>query len=117
MTFLIEVGKAASANAPRPLVIEIDTRAIKLEPVQENWSGNLELFFAQVDKTGRIVSSASRKVPLKLTAADRKQLLQDGLVLNVPVAIKGDCEHLRVALRDLKSGAIGTVTVPIRNLR
>lgn len=117
MTFLIEVGKAASANAPRQLVIEIDTRAIMLEPVQENWSGALELFFAQTDKTGRIVSSASRKVPLKLTAADRQQLLQDGLVLNVPVTLKGDCDRLRVALRDLKTGAIGTVTVPTRKLR
>jgi VWFA-related protein len=117
IVFLIELGKAASGGAALQLAIEIDTNTIKLEPVQENWAGGLDALFVQLDKSGRTVGSAGRKIPLKLTAADRAQLLRDGLVLNLPIALKGDCDRLRVVLRDARSGAVGTVTVPIANLR
>jgi VWFA-related protein len=117
IVFLIEVGKASAGNGARQLVMETNTNTIKLEPVQENWAGGLDALFVQLDKTGKILSSAGRKIPLKLTAADRAQLLQDGLVLNLPITLKGDCDHLRVVLRDVTSGAIGTVTVPTRSLR
>lgn len=117
LTFLVEVGKAESGSKTRPLIMEIDTNTIKLEPVQEGWTGGLDAVFSQSDEKGKVVSSVGRKVPLKLTAADREQLLQNGLVLNIPIALRPDCARLRVILRDVNSGAVGTVTIPIRSLR
>jgi len=113
----IEVGKPASGSSVRKLVMDIDTNSIKLEPVQEIWAGGLDVLFAQFDEKGNLESSIGRRIPLKLTVADREQLLQHGFVLNAPVKIKGNCHHMRIVLRDLKSGAIGTVTIPLNEVR
>jgi len=40
--------------------------------------------------------------------------MQYGLVLNINLDLRKNCDHLRVILRDVKTGAIGTVTIPIR---
>lgn len=117
IAFSIEVGKPASGSIVRKLIMDIDTNSIRLEPVQENWAGGLDVLFTQFDEKGNLVSSIDRRIPLKLTAADREQLLQHGFVLNAPVEIKGNCDRMRVVLRDVKSGAIGTVTIPLNEVR
>lgn len=117
------VGFSVEANNPAPgsstwqLVIEVDAGSIKLEPVQDNWAGGLDAMFAQFDAKGNLLKNNSRRIPLTLTAADREQLLQYGFVLNAPIQLKENWDRLRIVLRDMKSGAVGSVTVPRASVR
>jgi len=112
--FSVETNKPAPGSSTWQLAIDIDTNSIKLEPVQDKWSGGLDVMFAQFDAGGNLVKNNGRQVPLTLTAADREQLLQHGFVMNVPIQLKENCERLRIVLRDRKTGAIGSVSVDIR---
>ncbi len=115
--FMVEVGKPASGNSARQLAISVDTNSIKLQEVEGKWVGGLDAMFAQFDTNGNALKSTVRKVPLVLSAEDREQLLQHGLVLNLPAQLKENCTHLRIVLRDVKSGLVGRVTVPLADLR
>lgn len=112
--FTAEVGKPAAASPQRMVSLDVDTNSILLEQQQEAWAGGVDVVFAQLDAVGNIITSIGRMVPLKLTADQRAQLPKDGLVLNAPLAIDPKCEQLRIILRDLNSGALGTLTIPLK---
>jgi hypothetical protein len=115
--FSVEVTKSTSGNAAMQLVMDIDTNSIKLEPVQDNWAGGLDVMLAQFDGKANLLKSSGRQVTLNLTAADREQLLRHGFVLNAPIQVKENCDHIRIILRDVKTGAIGSVTIPLSSVR
>jgi VWFA-related protein len=111
--FSVELGEPAPGSSARRLVLEVDTDSVKIEKLQDHWAGGLDIQFAQFDVQGNLVNRASRQVPLRLTAADLDQLKQFGLVLNINIDLRKNCDRVRVILRDTKTGAIGTVTIPI----
>ncbi len=111
--FSVELGEPSPASSVRRLVLEVDTGSVKIEKAEDHWTGALDVMNAQFDAQGNLVNRTSRQVPLRLTAADHEQLMQYGLVLNINIDLKKNCDHLRVILRDVKTGAIGTVTIPI----
>ncbi len=111
--FTVNVDRPATQSAVRQLALDVDARAVTLEPSLDTWVGALDVVFAQLDGKGSIVTSIGRQVPIRLSADQRRQLLEQGLVLNAPVEIKPECTKLRVVIRDAKSGAVGTVTIPM----
>lgn len=112
--FSAQLEEPASGAASRRLVLEVDTNSVKIEKTEERWTGGLDILLVQFDADGSSAGRTSRRVPLRLTAADIDQLKQYGLVLNINIDLKNACDRLRVILRDTKTGAIGTVTIPIR---
>lgn len=115
--FSVEASRPGPGSSALQLVMDVERDSIKLEPVQNNWAVGLDVMLAQFDAKGDLVKSSGRQVNLTLTAADREQMLQHGFVLNVPVQLKETCDHLRVILRDVKTGALGSVTVPLSAVR
>ncbi len=93
--------------------VDIDPSTLTLEESQDMWTGGLDLVFAQLDEAGNIVTNTGRSIPLNLTAPQHGQLLKDGLVLNVAVNISVKSEKVRIIIRDARSGAIGTLTIPL----
>ncbi len=111
--FSVEFGEPVPGSSARCLVLEVDADSVKIEKAEDHWTGGLDVLFAQFDVQGTLVNRTSRQVPLRLTATDHEQLMQYGLVLNIAIDLKKNCDHLRVILHDTKTGAIGTVTIPI----
>ena len=95
-------------------IFDVDTSSLALEQKQDVWIGGLDVVFAQLDAAGNVVGSIGRLVPIRLNAAERERLLSDGLVLNAPLEIQPKCAQVRIIIRDAKSGAIGTVTAPLK---
>jgi VWFA-related protein len=112
--FTVEVGKPAEGSSMRQFALDVDTNTVALDQEQDTWMGGLDAVFAQLDGQGGIVTSIGRTVPLKLTSAQHDQLLKDGLVLNAPIDINPKSERVRVILRNVKTGTIGTVTIPLK---
>ncbi len=107
-------GASPAGNSDLPLVLGIVPDSLKLDDNQGSWVGGIDLVFVQLDETGGIVASVGRSIPLRLTAAEHKQLLTDGLLLNTAVNLNPKSERVRIVIRDRMSGSLGTLTIPLR---
>ncbi len=112
--FAAELGLAPSAGGLRPVALDIDTASVTLKQVQGKWTGGIEVLFVQFEGGGKLLTSGGRSVPLSLTDDDREQWQRHGFVLNAPLQVRDGCEQLKIVIRDLTTGAIGTVKVPMR---
>lgn len=112
--FSAKFSKPAAGSLTRQIALDVDTGSLQLEQQQDAWTGGVDVVFAQLDAQGNVVSSIGRLVPLNFTAAQRQQFLSDGLVLNAPLEIQPKCAQVRIIIRDAKSGAIGSVTAPVK---
>ncbi|MCX6617075.1 MAG: VWA domain-containing protein [Acidobacteria bacterium] len=112
--FVAKFSTPGESASMRQIDIDVDTSSLALEQKQDTWSGGLDVVFAQLDGVGNVVGSIGRLVPIRLNAAERERLLSDGLVLNAPLEIQPKCAQVRIIIRDAKSGAIGTVTAPLK---
>jgi VWFA-related protein len=112
--FSVQVADAAAGSAQRTLSLDVDPGSLKLEEDQDRWTGGLDVLFVQYDAKGNLVANIGRQMPINLSGAEREQLLKDGLVLNAPIEIKPTAERIRVILRDIRTGAVGSVTLPIK---
>ncbi len=110
--FSVEVNKPAPGSSSWQLVMDIDPNSIRLEPLQNSWAGGFDAMFVQFDAKGNLLKNNGRQVPLTLTAADREKLLAHGFVLRAPIQLNENWHRLRIVLRDSKSGAVGSVTIP-----
>jgi VWFA-related protein len=112
--FVARVKKPSAGSTRWEFALDIDIKSMTLEPEQDSWTGGMDLVFAQLGSSGEIVTSVVRPIPLKFTAAQREQLLKDGLVLNIPFDINAKSDRLRIILRDARSGALGSLTIPLQ---
>lgn len=111
--FLVKAGKPPAGSSTWQFALDVDVNSVKLEPENGAWNGGLDVIFAPSNDKGNIVGSIGRMVPLNLSAAQREQLLKQGLVLNAPLDIDAATVQIRIILRDTKTGAIGSVTIPL----
>jgi hypothetical protein len=80
-----------------------------MELRQAQWTGGPEFYFTQFDAKGELLSDVGRQLDLALTAEKRKKLLRGGLPLEPTIEMKDTCGRIRVIIRDMRSGAIGTL--------
>jgi len=87
--------------------VTIDPRNITLEPKDGKWTGSLQ-FLVVVGKTEQLTT-----VPLNFTDALYHQIQEQGLVLGARVKTPPGTTGFSVGFRDMPSGAVGTLHVPI----
>jgi hypothetical protein len=112
--FIARAKKPAAGSSTWEISLDVDVKSLTLEPEQGSWALGMVVMFAQLSGTGEIVTSTGSMVQQKFTAAQREQLLKDGLVLNVPIDIDAKSDRLRIVLRDERSGAVGSLTIPLQ---
>jgi hypothetical protein len=75
----------------------------------------LKVIFRQLDANVRAVSSTEINLGLNLEKNTYDRTLRDGLKITRQAVIATRTETLRVLVLDMASGAIGTVSVPVKN--
>jgi hypothetical protein len=75
----------------------------------------LKVIFRQLDANVRAVSSTEINLGLNLEKNTYDRTLRDGLKITKQAVIAPRTEKLRVLVLDMASGAIGTVSVPVKN--
>jgi VWFA-related protein len=112
--FAAKLGDAAAGSPLRSLSLNVDMNSVAMELRQEQWAGSLELYFVQFDAQRKLLSDAGRQLDLVLTAEQREKFLREGLPMEKTIEMKDNCDRIRIIIRDMRSGAIGTLTFPIR---
>jgi hypothetical protein len=60
------------------------------------------------------VDSSDETFELKFSPERFRQVPKDGLNYSKRIAMEGDAATLRVVVRDATTGAVGSVTIPVR---
>ena len=95
--------------------VNLDAHEMRLDDKAGLWSGRLKVIFRQLDTNVRTVSSTEINLGLNLEKSTYDRALRDGLKITKQVVIAPRTESLRVLVLDMASGAIGTVSVPVKN--
>jgi VWFA-related protein len=105
----VTVTPSATATGEITLALKIDPAGLSLEQRDGRWKGQLEVAIGQRLPDNTLQNSAHVMVPLDIPDAMRAQLMTGGLVLHRTIALDTRTRMVIVGVRDLTSGAIGTV--------
>ena len=93
----------------------VDVNDLMLDHNSDRWKGDLEVVVAQLTASGDIAENSGRKhsVQLNLKEDYYTQLQSTGLQLFFPFERDPKAAEVRVVVRSVVSGSVGTVTIPL----
>lgn len=97
------------------MVVKLDTQEIHFENKDGRWTAQLDVVFAQLSKDGRILESVKDHLDLALLPETYSDAAAQGWFYPRTVDVNPKAEKLRVVVRDLATGAVGSVSVPIHH--
>ena len=95
------------------VVVKLDPREIHFENKDGRWKAQIDVVFAQLGKDGRILDSVKDHLELALLPESYSDAAMQGWFYPKYLYVNPDAEKLRVVVRDLATGAVGSVSVPI----
>jgi VWFA-related protein len=114
------VGLTVQATPAAPgkldLEVHIDAPDIVFQPAQNEglWECKLDLWMVQLDRQEKQVKTFARTNNLRINQATYDRVVQaGGLRLVEHLDLAPEAKLVRVLVRDLTSGALGSVTVPL----
>jgi VWFA-related protein len=107
--------------APGPpvldLELELDPHDVTLQHHEGNWAGALDLLLVQLSTENRNLKSVSHVASLRLTEEDYRQARKrNTLSLTARVEVASGASLLRVLVRDIPSGTLGSLTIPLKQV-
>jgi VWFA-related protein len=117
----IGVTVRATPDAANPgrvrLDAHIDARDIGLLRDGDRYVGGLRIAIAAYDQSGQGQAGKVVAIDLKLTAAERDEVLKNGLPYTREVMLGAPVKEVRLVVADAVLGAAGSVTMPAEKLR
>jgi VWFA-related protein len=111
---------ARPEDKPKPnllrIFLGIDPRNINLEQKDGRWSGRLDLLFVQSGQ-GSKSQAMQDSVDLKLEPASYRKVVEKGFVFTKAVERVQGATELRVVVRDVTTGSVGSVTIPLAEVK
>ncbi len=100
---------------PQDVVVKVDTHGIDFQQSEGRWKAQLDIAFANVAKDGRVLGGDKDHVDLALYPETYSDASALGWMHPKNVYVYRAAERLRVVVRDLATGATGSVSVPVRH--
>ncbi len=95
------------------VAVRVDPSGITMRPDGDMFDVSLELLIAQRLPDGELLKDLDKTLSLRLSSAQRDQLLKEGFSMTRTVALKSGAS-LRVVVRDQPTGVAGSVSVVSR---
>jgi len=96
------------------LQVALDTHELLLEFKEGRWNGKVYVLFSQLGPGNKVIGSEKETFDLNMKPDTYEKLLKIGLKFTGPLNLSPDIVELRVIAQDASSGAIGTLTVPLK---
>jgi hypothetical protein len=113
----LTVAARPSSTGGLELAIQIDPRDISFQPKGGRRNCALDVWLVQLDRQEKQLRANARTNNLSLDQSTFDKVKQvEGLALAEQLTPEPQAALLRVLVRDVSSGAIGTLTVPLRSL-
>lgn len=111
--------KLLAAAPPRvaQLQITLDPKTFLLQERENHREGGLDLLFLQRDAAGKFLKAEKQHLDVKYTKRGYEKVAKAGLLVRRELEIDEAAAEIRVLVRDAGSGALGSVTIPMKQLR
>jgi len=96
--------------------VTLDANQLRFQQKSGRWIDNITEHWAQFNYEGEKISMNLQTINLKPSQEGYKQLLQEGFSFSETVPVAKGAEEIRLVLRDIGSGAIGSVIIPVARL-
>ena len=93
--------------------MKLDFQDIHFERKNDLSDANLEVAFVQLGKDGRVLEGFKDRVALGLLPKTYSALETQGWLYPRKLLIHAQAERLRVVVRDLATGSVGSVSVTV----
>jgi hypothetical protein len=97
--------------------IHLEPGALTLTPSGDKFIGTLDVVIAQRTTADRWFETEGSSIDADFTSTRRDQVTQDGVTFSRTITLRDDAESLHLAVRDVASGAIGTLSIPTRAIQ
>lgn len=111
-------GKVVAPPSARTLQLQIalDPKQFLLKESAGRQNGALDMAFVQRDATGNILAGDKQHLEINFEQKQYEFLCKAGMILQRHVTVLPDSDEIRVVVRDLRSGSVGSVTIPVKSL-
>lgn len=110
-------GKTLSPASARTLQLQValDPKQFLLHDQENRRQGGLDLLFLQKDSAGKFLAAEKQHLDVNFTRREYDSLAKAGLILQRRLAIDPAATEIRILVRDAASGALGSVTIPVKS--
>jgi VWFA-related protein len=107
-----------NAAAPHTITmhVRVSPKAMSFAQSGDRWKDSVEFVWVELDKDGKILGHTADAVNLNVPQQSHDKILQDGLNESGDVDLLDGVAQLRLVVRDMGSGAIGSVNIPLNRL-
>ncbi len=110
----LTVRATPSKDGGLTLALRLHAPDLSLQPAGDRWRGQLDVWLVQLGPGDTLLDTVSHVAGLSLTPADHGRVMRTNeMVLMERLKPKEGTVLLRVLVRDLVSGALGSVSVPL----
>ncbi len=110
----VRLTELPQAAGPRiRLDLEVERREITFARESDKWVGTLDLFFSLRSPEGRGISGIHQTLNMRLSQENYDQITKYGINLNRELELPASATQLRIVVRDVPSGATGSLGVPL----
>ena len=114
-------ARADFVELPEPnminVILHIDPSGVGFRKQGEKWQADLDAVYIQKDEHGAARNgSVTYHLSLALSDADYAKVLKEDVVLTRRVARSPGAVTLRIVVRDVASGSVGSLTVPFSQI-
>jgi hypothetical protein len=114
-------ARADLVNQPAPntvnVIVQIDPAGVTFTRDGDRWKAEVDLVYVQKNERGRLIGNGiSDNVTLALTDANHEQAMKNGVVRERVVPRQAGAIAMRIVVRDVGSGAVGSLTIPFSQI-
>lgn len=97
------------------LRIEMDPKQFLLSFADGHDTGALDMYYLQRDVRGKILAADKHRLGLNFDPKQYEFLAKAGIIFESHLTMHADTSEIRVVIRDAGSGAMGSVTMPVKS--
>jgi hypothetical protein len=109
----VKVEHPQSTNEAWNLITSIDSHDLAMEQKSEKWVGHLQIVYSVQADTGKELGGLLDNVNLDLKPEIWSEIVAKGLVLRKKFNPPSGASKVRIAVYDLSTGRIGSISVPL----
>jgi VWFA-related protein len=109
----VKVEQPQSTNKDWGLITNIDSHDLAMERQSEKWVGHVQIVYSVQAETGKELGGILDNVNLDLKPEIWSEIVAKGLVLRKKFNPPRGASKVRIAVYDLSTGRIGSISVPL----
>lgn len=117
LAFTVRIDPTGTKPSEARLTLRLNPGSIALDQRGDAWTGAVDVIVAQVRADGTAVRSFDSTIDVGVSSDRLPQITRDGFSIVSTVSVLPDAEQLRIVIRDVRTGNIGAVGIPAKQVR